>query len=132
MSPDKAIELEAVLAADPTDYEARCKLLGYYSANRFTDPKGLTRFHQHVLWVIANIPQEKIASTRYAHFDPSIDGYAIYESGKAIWLDNVSKNPLSHALVTAAALYIAAVDKNAAAELSKQGDQLIKEVDTTD
>ncbi len=124
MSPDKAIELEAVLAADPTDYEARCKLLGYYSANRFTDPKGLTRFHQHVLWVITNIPQEKIARTRYAHFDPSIDGYAIYENGRKIWLDYVSNQPDCPALLTGAAHYVAAVDKDAAADLFKQAEQL--------
>lgn len=124
MSPEKAMELEASLDLDENDYEARCKLLGYYSANRFTDPKGLSRFHHHVLWVIANIPQQKIAKTRYAHFDPTIDGYVIYEKGKKIWLAHVDEHPENQTLLLGAAHYIDCVESATAKHLFKQAEQL--------
>jgi hypothetical protein len=120
MGPVQAKECETAIEASPDDLEARCKLLGYYSSNRFTDPIGLEKYHEHVLFTISTFPENKIAGSQYAHFDLSIDGNICYEKAKSLWLSHVQDKPTNPMILANASSFFAKSEKQLASELSEK------------
>lgn len=117
MPPSQAEECEAALKAAPNDLELRCKMLGYFMSNRFIDPAGLQKFHEHVLFTIKTFPDNKIAGSHYAQFDLAIDGRASYEEAKKLWLSQLLAHPDDAAIMTNAANFFAVADKRLSDEL---------------
>jgi hypothetical protein len=117
MPPSQAEECEAALEADPGDLELRCKMLGYFMSNRFIDPAGLQKFHEHVLFTIKTFPDNKIAGSHYAQFDLAIDDRASYEEAKKLWQSQLSAHPNNAAIMNNAANFFAVADKRLSDEL---------------
>jgi len=118
MPPSQADECEAALKANPEDLELRCKMLGYFMSNRFIDPVGLQKFHEHVLFTIRNFPHNKIAGSHYARYDLTIDDRAFYEQAKCIWQKHLASNPDDTTIIKHAAEFFAAADKDLSAALA--------------
>ncbi|MBX3148793.1 hypothetical protein KF728_01460 [Candidatus Obscuribacterales bacterium] len=117
MPPSQAEECEAALKAAPNDLELRCKMLGYFMSNRFIDPAGLQKFHEHVLFTIKTFPDNKIAGSHYAQFDLAIDGRASYDEAKKLWQSQLLAHPDDAAIMTNAANFFAVADKRLSDEL---------------
>ncbi len=115
--PAQAEKLEEQLLDDISNLEIRCKLLGYYSSNRFTDPVGLQKFHEHVLFTIRTFPENKICGTRYTHIDRTMDGDTAYQSAKHAWLEQVRDNPSNAIILTHAAEFFAREEQPVSNEL---------------
>ncbi len=115
--PAEALKLEEQLTENCLDLEIRCKLLGYYSSNRFTDPKGLQKFHEHLLFTIRTFPENKISCTRYTHIDRTIDGDTAYQNAKQAWLEQVRNNDGNAIILTHAAEFFAREEQSVADEL---------------
>lgn len=117
MPPSEAQRIEEELKTDPFNIEFRCKLLGYYSSNRFTDPTGLQKYHEHLLFTIRTFPENKISGTRYAHIDRTIDGDTPYQSAKQAWLEQVSNNSDNPTILSHAAAFFSREEQPVADEL---------------
>jgi hypothetical protein len=117
MPPSQAEECEAALRANPDDLELRCKMLGYFMSNRFIDPVGLQKFHEHVLFTIKTFPDNKIAGSHYAQFDLAIDERTSYEEAKSLWQSQLAAHPNDAAIMTNAANFFAVADKRLSDEL---------------
>lgn len=117
MPPSEAQRIEELLKAETMNLEYRCKLLGYYSSNRFTDPSGLKKYHEHLLFTIRTFPENKISGTRYTHIDRTIDGDTVYQSAKQAWLEQIRNNSNNPIILTHAAEFFAREEQSMADEL---------------
>lgn len=117
MPPTEARRIEEELKTDSMNLEIRCKLLGHYSSNRFIEPAGLQKFHEHLLFTIRTFPDNKISGTRYAHVDRTMDGDTIYQSAKQAWLEQVRSHPNDAIILSHAAEFFAREEQSLADEL---------------
>jgi Flp pilus assembly protein TadD len=122
LSANQAAELEAAVAKDPNDLSARTKLLGYYfAASNTDDSKAAVR--KHVLWIIKNRPEAKIAGLPECGVDfiQDPDGY---QEAKQLWLDQTTAQPKSVVILDHAAKFFLIRDQTIAIKLLKQLQQL--------
>lgn len=117
MPPSEAQRIEEKLKTDSMNIEFRCKLLGYFSSNRFIDPAGLQKYHEHVLFTIRTFPENKISGTRYTHIDRTMDGDTAYQSAKQVWLEHLRNHSNNAIILTHAAEFFAREEQALADEL---------------
>ncbi len=114
-------DLEKQVAAAPNDVALRARILDAYFLER--SPEARAARARHVLWVIANAPESKVADTPHCQLFPYSEPEA-YQEGKDLWLAHVEKEPVSLDVIWNAAQYLFIHDKERAAELLKRGMQL--------
>jgi len=117
MSEADAESLEHALARDPTDIDARTRLLVFYSPVRSYDTRGFP----HLLWFIDHCPAAPVlgtvTGTNYEAFGALVGGAPTYADLKARWFDAVDRHRDSTAVMTHAAVFIIIREPALAAEL---------------
>jgi len=123
LTPQAAAYLERVLASRPDDYAAHIRLLGYYQKLRFTRPPAGASYQQQVFWFIRNHPESVLSGTPETMLLKREDP-AAFEEGKALWLEQVSKQPDNTTLLGKAAGYCTLSDEETAERLLQQAQVL--------
>jgi RNA polymerase sigma factor (sigma-70 family) len=121
LSAEQVQALESMLAQDPQALSARCQLLGYYFTHQSTSGTAREARQRHVLWFIQNHPEMNLGG--YALLNPVQDGSA-YSQAKALWLQQVSANPQTPAILANAAGFNLIFDRPMAEDLLKQAQTL--------
>ena len=86
ISAEEAAQLEEALAERPGDYSARVQLLGYYFLQQSEAAREARR--KHVMWIIQNHPEAKLAGGPYAQLNSIRDGGS-YERARELWLQQI-------------------------------------------
>lgn len=119
LTKQQADQLEQTVAAKPDDLDSRTKLLGYYFLRYRKDPVNKAARTKHVLWIIANRPEEEIAGNPECSLDVISDPEA-YTEAKKLWQDHVAKNPSSVPILNHAASFFLLRDRQLAEEYLKK------------
>lgn len=96
LSADQVQKMEEQLAKNPEDLVVRSKLLNYYMMKQFESTEVRNKRQEHVLWVIKNHQDSKIAGDPQCELNPMID-VKVYSIAKELWLSQAStysKNPI--------------------------------------
>ncbi len=121
LSDGEVTALEARVAADPGDLDARKTLLTYYRFGSRPWAETHVRFRTHVLWLIEHHPESPLVAERqmWAGSDPTGEAEA-----RRLWLAHVNRPDASPAVLSNAAYYFQATDKALAADLLLRGQAL--------
>lgn len=121
LSDDEVQALEARVAADPEDLDARETLLTYYRFGPRQWSETHTRFRFHALWLIEHHPESPLVAKHqmWAGSDPTGEAEA-----RRLWLAHVNRPDASPAVLSNAAYYFQATDEALAADLLLRGQAL--------
>ncbi|MBP9094384.1 hypothetical protein KBI23_25425 [bacterium] len=103
------------LLENPSDYEARFQLLGYYSGKQYSDKAAAKKLATITLWLIDNMPDCGVIE-HWGCTDRGID-QAAYEELKRHWLAQIEANSQNVRVIGCAAAYLAQQDKELAEKL---------------
>ena len=123
LSPEEAKKLEDKLKANPNDLSTRTKLLGYYSRKRFQSDSARKARQRHIMWIIENCPEAKIAGLSYTSLNPVLDGELYYEA-KKLWLKQVEIHKGNTAILGNAAHFFLIHDRDVTEDLLKKAQAL--------
>jgi len=123
LTPQAAAGLERALALRPDDYAAHIRLLGYYGGHRFQGGPAKASYQQQVFWFIRNHPESVLSGTPETMLLKREDP-AAFEEGKALWLEQISKQPDNTTLLGKAAGYCTLSDEETAERLLQQAQVL--------
>jgi beta-lactamase regulating signal transducer with metallopeptidase domain len=118
MTSTEAARLESSLEQNPSDLDARERLLTYYRMSQAIGWNAkVIGTRKHVLWMIEHAPQSSVwipaISRRH---DPQG-----YEAAKKLWLEQTSRQDVSVQVLAKAADFFSAYDKPLAEELLLRG-----------
>jgi tetratricopeptide (TPR) repeat protein len=111
-----AARLESLLESDPSDLDARTRLLGYYAQRSFTEAAARRRKTVHCLWLIRHRPEAEIAGLPFCQIERFLDA-AGYRKAKALWDRQVRRHRSDTAVLHHAARFYAAGEKRTAIAL---------------
>ncbi|MBA7673155.1 hypothetical protein ES703_81343 [subsurface metagenome] len=123
LSSEEAKKLEDKLKANPNDLLSRTKLLGYYSRKRFQSDFARQARQRHIMWIIQNRPDAKIAGRPDTSLNPVLDGEMYYEA-KKLWLKQVETHKENTAILGNAAHFFIIHDRDVAENLLKKAQAL--------
>lgn len=115
LSELEVIGLKEKLKSNPEDLRIRAMLISYYEHNPYDDTAQRMRA-EHVLWIIKNHPDSKVAAIPVIDLDPESNG-ANYFQAKKLWLDQIKKMPNSISILHNAVSFLSIHDKALAEEL---------------
>jgi tetratricopeptide (TPR) repeat protein len=121
LSPDEVGELEAKVAANPADLELRRRLLRHYMTDRA--PEARAARARHVLWIVANAPEEEIAGSPETYADRIIEP-EVHERARSLWLGHLEASGSNPKIVANAARFFLLSDPGRARELLERGREL--------
>ncbi len=107
--------LETRLLENPSDYEARFQLLGYYSGKQYGDKAAAEKLYAMTIWLIDNMPDCGVIEN-WGCTDRVID-QAAYEELKRHWLTQIEANNNNLRVIGCAAAYFGHEDKDLAETL---------------
>jgi beta-lactamase regulating signal transducer with metallopeptidase domain len=116
LTAEEAVALEAKLAEDPEDFDARRDLMAHY---RFRDRSARAK---HVLWIIEHHPEFSDNSSDLwldVHTEESA-----YGQGKILWLRNVQEHPTNAKILGNAVAYFSLSDHATAEDLLTKAQAL--------
>ncbi|MEX2662672.1 MAG: M56 family metallopeptidase [Vicinamibacterales bacterium] len=118
MTPAQADVLEARIAKDPNDWDARKQLVTYYTAGRAVPwEKKVPGLRRHALWLIEHHPEHEIPPPSLSpQYDP--EGFA---QAVRLWEGHLSRPDASPFLVYRAARFFTPHDKPRAEQLILRG-----------
>ena len=118
MTLEQVDTLETRVAADPDDWEARHRLVDYYSAGtKVPWDRKVPGLRRHALWLIEHHPEHEIAAPPLSpEYDP--EGFA---QAIRLWDAHLQKPDASPYLVSRAARFFAPYDKVRAEQLLLRG-----------
>jgi tetratricopeptide (TPR) repeat protein len=119
----EALKLEEKLRKNPDDLSIRTMLLGYYDLKAFKLKDARKARQRHVVWIIQNYPESKIAGLPYTNLDPLLDGEKYYEA-KKLWLKQVETHKENTAIIGNAANFLLLNDMDTAETLLKKAKAL--------
>lgn len=119
--PSDLLELEAQVAAAPTDAALRWRLLKAYFVQR--GPAARTARVPHVIWVISNTPEVDLAGSPYVALHLRTEREA-YEQARGLWLSHLEREPRNTRILLNAARFLSADDRALAKGLFERGLQL--------
>jgi len=119
LSKDQVEELEQLLLSFPDNVQTRIKLIGYYHRHEIDDVFVRKMMAKHVLWIIENRPDSKIAGLPITSLHPDYHG-DLYFEGKRLWMKQVKAFPNNTSVIDNAAAYMIHVDKLLAQKLWEQ------------
>ena len=92
MGAAEARQLESVLEANPEDLDARVKLIGFHFGKDIWNRQRREQLCKHIFWLVQNCPHHEILKHPEArpHFYSVQD--ELYERGKQLWNEQVSKH----------------------------------------
>lgn len=118
-----ASDLETALARNPDDLAIRTKLLSYYFRAQFTSAQAKESHRRHVLWIIKNRPDAKIAGLPHCGIDLILDRDG-YNEGKQLWLEQTRSHAQDSTILGHAAQYFLIWDNHLAEDLLKQAEKI--------
>lgn len=115
LSPREVSVLEQQIAAEPNDYAAHLRLLGYYlNSVMFGKPLSFATarpaYRQQVFWLIQNHP-ESLLFSREPLWVPRHYAPAMFQGDEALWQEQVARHPSSALILGNAAGYSTISDK---------------------
>jgi hypothetical protein len=123
LNTGQAADLENYIAKNPDDLSTRTKLLGYYFMRQYSSWEAKQAHQKHVLWIIKNRPESKIAGLPYCGLNAILDGDT-YLKAKQLWLDQTKANSASTAILGNAAGFFLIHDKDIAEDLLRQAQKV--------
>jgi tetratricopeptide (TPR) repeat protein len=121
LSPDEVSELEAKVAAAPADLELRGRLLRHYMTDR--TPEARAARARHVLWIIANAPEEEIAGSPATYADRIIEP-ELHEKARSLWLAHLEASGSNPKIVANGARFFLLSEPERARDLLERGREL--------
>jgi tetratricopeptide (TPR) repeat protein len=88
LTAEEAEDFETKLVKDPDDLSLRIMLFNYYSASGCKSGSMLEKRIEHLLWIIENCPDKKIAGLSLLTF---VDSEKTYKKLKKLWLKQTEK-----------------------------------------
>ncbi|MBS1993686.1 MAG: hypothetical protein JSS83_24390 [Cyanobacteria bacterium SZAS LIN-3] len=122
LSDDEAARLEATLEKNPSDWQTRFQLLGYYSRAQYSNDASRKKHSEAVLWLIENIPDCGVLNT-WGQIHPEYDPTA-YEAAKRLWLTLLDTRKDDLRIIEAAAGFLAHSDRPLAEKLLQRANEL--------
>ena len=119
----EAARLESLLVSNPSDLDARTRLLGYYAQRSYVEKDARRRRTAHCLWIIRHRPEAKIAGTPFCHVERFLDA-AGHRKAKALWDKQVQRHPNDTAVLDHAADFYAISQRRTAIALVKRLQRL--------
>lgn len=123
LSSEEAQQLEEKLQKNPDDLSARTMLLGYYGRKAFESNEARTKRQKHILWIIQNHPDARIAGLPDSGLNPVLDGQVYYEA-KNLWLKQADIHNKNTAILGNAANFFLIYDRDVAEDLLKKAKDL--------
>jgi beta-lactamase regulating signal transducer with metallopeptidase domain len=118
MTTDEAARLESSLQQNPSDLDARERLLTYYRlSERVHWNDKLSGIRRHVLWMIEHAPDTRMW---IPVISPRQDAQG-YEAAKRLWLERTAQQDVPVQVLANAAGFLSAHDKPLAEELLLRG-----------
>jgi hypothetical protein len=122
LSPAEVARLETHLIRSPGDLSIRARLLTHY----FQFAVGQPRL-EHILWVVKNRPESKLAGSPVVRVDPQVDTWSTrndYEAVRALWNRNVEAFASNPSVLSNAARFFEAEDPVRSADLLRRSWRL--------
>lgn len=107
--------LETRLLENPSDCEARFRLLGYYSGKQYDDKAAAKKLYAITIWLIDNMPDCGVIEN-WGSTGGEID-QAAYEELKRHWLTQIESNKNNLRVIGCAAAYFGHEDEDLAETL---------------
>jgi tetratricopeptide (TPR) repeat protein len=123
LSNKEAVKLEEKLKSNPDDLSTRTMLLGYYGLKAFESKDARRERQKHIMWVIQNYPQSKIAGLPDTMLYPMLDREMYYEA-KKLWLKQVETHKENTTVIGNAANFFLLFDTDTAEALLKKAKAL--------
>lgn len=114
--------LETRLRENPSDYEARFQLLGYYSGKQYDDKAAAKELYSITIWLIDNMPDCGVIQN-WGFTGSEID-QAEYEELKRHWLTQIKANHNNLRVIGCAAAYFGTKDEDLAETLYQRAIKL--------
>jgi hypothetical protein len=121
LPPNEMTELEASVAAGPSNREARARLLGCYQMLQFHDAQVRDRRVEHVVWFIEHTPEDEFTGTPWCGMDGHAPKLPIVV---AAWEHTLAEHPQSAMVIYNAARFFTLVDPARTTALLERGEQL--------
>lgn len=121
-SAEKAT-LEEAVTNNPSDVEARTKLLGFYFTQGRQDPEVTSAKTRHIEWLIEHAPESEVLGLPYSQLNLVLEP-AGYAQCKQAWLTALQKSPENLAAIANAAQFFLLHDRKLAEELLLKGQEL--------
>ena len=102
LTAEEVESLDARLAIDAHDREARSRLIAYHSSHAFSDPDSRAAHRGHVLWLIRHAPLAYMLGTPHGQIHPGLDSEG-YRAGKDTWARQLAGEPANAAFLGHAA-----------------------------
>ena len=115
LSPSEVARLENALLTTPHDLSVRARLIVQYWQTQEAHPR-----LRHVIWVIENHPESKLAGSPPAAIDAETGSRAEYEAVKWAWERSIESNARSAPVLGNAALFLAAEEPRRAEDLFRK------------
>jgi beta-lactamase regulating signal transducer with metallopeptidase domain/tetratricopeptide (TPR) repeat protein len=123
LGADAVVALEKQVASEPSNLEARVKILGYYFMKRSLQESARAAAQPHILWIIRNLPDSVVAGSPEVHVDRITDP-ARYNEAKNAWDEQVAKQPNNPQILGNAAAFFLLNDSPLAEKLLRQAQAL--------
>jgi len=123
ISDEEVQGFEAKLLADPKNLLMRSRLLRYYFGQQRHSPDIGEIRNKHIVWIIQNRPEAKVAGDSDTHLHPIIDGEWYFEA-KKLWLQQVEIHNKDAAILGNAAAFLLIYDKEISEDLLKKAQAL--------
>jgi beta-lactamase regulating signal transducer with metallopeptidase domain len=126
MTPRQVAALEAAVAANPEELDARRKLLAFYGPDtsgkrRPTEDEIIVARRRHILWLIEHHPEHELAGERIARIYPTPKDWQAdpvgYELGKKLWLAYAARPNVHGRAIANAAGFFESADKPLAEQM---------------
>ena len=122
LSGDAAAALERKLEQAPDDLETRTVLLGYYFRNHAGADNQAAR-RRHVLWLIRNHPEERVAGLPYAEIDDYLDPDG-FRAASSLWKEQADAHGTDVRVLVNASNFFGIRDASFAAQLLERAVKL--------
>jgi hypothetical protein len=122
LPPAEVARLETALIRNPGDLSARARLITHYFQHAVAQPR-----MEHVLWVVKNRPESKLAGSPVVRVKPASDILSTrsdYEAVRALWIAQIDRRPTDPAVLGNAALFFESEEPVRAAELFERSWRL--------
>jgi tetratricopeptide (TPR) repeat protein len=111
---DDVARLESQLVKNPNDLKSRMQLLTHYSRPR--TPSARAARLDHIMWLIANRPEARLAGNPLCRIDRNSDPEG-YEQARALWLEQVGAHSADPEVIGNAARFMLLSDEQIAEDL---------------
>ncbi len=123
MQSDEIAAVEEQVTQNPSDIEARVKLLGFYFLNGRQNAEFKAARVRHIEWLIENAPESKVLGLPYGQLNKILESEG-YDRAKQAWLKVIEDSPKNLKRLRNAANFFLLVERQLSEELLLKGQAL--------